>query len=488
MTFFWTTPQSQKPESRIQKSESATTHSVAVIGGGPMGLATAHRLAQEGSDVTVFETDDRLGGMSAAFDFAGTPIERFYHFICKPDKPLFTTLEELGIADSLNWVSTSMGLFHKDKVHLWGRPDALLRFPHLDLLSKIRYGLFALKCSKIQEWTRLDKMNAITWLKAKCGEKGYELLWRQLIESKFFEYSDHLSAAWIASRVRRVGLSRTSIFQETLGYLQGGSQVLIDAWETEIRRKGGTIRCSTKVEKLIINKDGEKSASLRALGVQAGEKNYYFDQIVSTIPLPYVLAIAPELSFGEQKMIRSIKYVGVRCVLLKLKHQLLPHFWTNISDSTIPTPGFIEYTNLRPLDSHIVYAPFYLPHNHPRYATTDQELVEETYEVCKKLNPRFEPLWVEATRATRYHYAQTVCPPNFFAAIPPIRTSIEGFYMADTSYYYPEDRSISESIALGEILAKTVLVDEGSKGESAKDASNTDTKETMVEKIHAEAV
>jgi phosphohistidine phosphatase SixA len=35
-----------------------------------------------------------------------------------------------------------------------------------------------------------------------------------------------------------------------------------------------------------------------------------------------------------------------------------------------------------------------------------------------------------------------------------MRTSMRGFLMADTAYYYPEDRSISESIRVGKRLAK----------------------------------
>ena len=58
---------------------------------------------------------------------------------------------------------------------------------------------------------------------------------------------------------------------------------------------------------------------------------------------------------------------------------------------------------------------------------------------------------------SRYEYAQTICPPNFYDALPPMKTTVEGFYMADTSYYYPEDRSISESVDMGVKLAKTVL-------------------------------
>ncbi|MFB3080029.1 MAG: FAD-dependent oxidoreductase, partial [Lysobacterales bacterium] len=86
---------------------------VAVIGGGPMGLAAAYALLKRGHQVDLYEADKVLGGMSACFDFDGLQIERFYHFICTGDQPYFQLLEELGIADELRWVETRMGYYHR---------------------------------------------------------------------------------------------------------------------------------------------------------------------------------------------------------------------------------------------------------------------------------------------------------------------------------------------------------------------------------------
>ena len=62
-----------------------------------MGFAAAHRLAQAGHRVTVLEADNRIGGMSASFDFDGLPLERYYHFVCKTDHALFDMLAEFGL-------------------------------------------------------------------------------------------------------------------------------------------------------------------------------------------------------------------------------------------------------------------------------------------------------------------------------------------------------------------------------------------------------
>src|SRR6188472_2556380 len=107
---------------------------VAIIGAGPMGLAAAYALTVRGASVTVLERDDRIGGMSASIDFAGTRIERYYHFVCAPDQTTFEYLEELGLSDKLRWVETHMGFYYRGRLHDWGSPLALLRFPGLGLV------------------------------------------------------------------------------------------------------------------------------------------------------------------------------------------------------------------------------------------------------------------------------------------------------------------------------------------------------------------
>jgi protoporphyrinogen oxidase len=58
---------------------------------------------------------------------------------------------------------------------------------------------------------------------------------------------------------------------------------------------------------------------------------------------------------------------------------------------------------------------------------------------------------------SRYQYAQPICSPGFAQKLPPIKIPIDGLWIADTSYYYPEDRGLSESFALGRKIARSVV-------------------------------
>lgn len=422
----------------------------AVIGSGPMGLMAAVDLLLQGYQVDVYERDDRIGGMSASFDFDGARIERYYHFICKSDYPLFELLERYGISDALRWTDTKMGYFYNGKLYPWGTPKALLAFPHLGMLDKLRYALHVMHTKGIRDWSVLDKENATSWIRKWIGDKAFDVLWKNAFHLKFFEYANQLSASWIGTRIKRIALSRRDIFNESLGYLQGGSARLLAEMADDIIRRGGRILLSQGVEEVV-------SVEGRVTGLRTRNGFSPYDAVLSTAPLPYVPTMVPGLPAEFASAVRAIQNIPVACVILKLKHPVSENFWLNINDPGIAIPGIIEYSNLNPGDlpgsEHIVYAPFYMPKTHPKWTSPNTELIAEVAGYLHRINPDFHEDWVIARHCHRYEFAQTICPPGFQKMLPPMRTPLEGFYMADTAYYYPEDRSISESIAVGHALA-----------------------------------
>ena len=425
---------------------------IAVIGAGPMGLMCSYELLKKGFQVTLFERDSRIGGMSASFDLGGTSIERFYHFICGTDKPTFDLLKELGIDNKLMWEETKMGFYYEGKLYPWGDPISLLKFPKLGMLTKLRYGIHVFYSKNILEWKKLDKKNAISWIKKWIGKKGFDVLWSSLFHLKFYEYQHDLSAAWVAARIKRVARSRKSILKESLGYLHGGSDTLLNAMEERINNFGGKIILNADVNQIVIQDN-------QVHGVKVADEIMRFDKVISTIPIPYLLNLIPNLPKDLYDQISDIKNVGVRCVVLKLKKKFSPYFWMNINDSKMAIPGIIEYSNLNPSVGNVVYVPYYMPQSHPKYQLNDEVYFSEVMQYLKRINPEFTQDWVLASHVARYSFAQTVCTTRFFDKLPSMKTRMSGFYMADTAFYYPEDRSISESIMLGSKLAKAALDD-----------------------------
>ena len=425
----------------------------AVIGSGPMGMMSALELLNAGHSVDIYERDDRIGGMSAAFDFDGLEIERYYHFVCKTDYPLFELLRDMKLEDCLHWTDTKMGLFSAGKLYEWGTPQALLKFDRISFVDKVRYALHVMWTKNIGDWRKLDKVVAIDWLKHWLGERNYSVLWHRLFELKFYDKSDQLSAAWLGTRIKRVALSRRNLFKESMGYLKGGSVVLLEAMRERIEALGGRIHLSSGIDQVVVE-NGKVSA------VRVNRVDQPVDRVISTAPIQYVPKLVPDLPETFANQILSIQNIPVVCVILKLSQPLSENFWMNICDDSIEIPGVIEYSNLNPGDgTSIVYAPFYMPKTHPKYARDNAAFIEETLGYLSQLNPQFQREWVLASHCHRYEFAQTLCPPGFFEKLPAMRTPVDGFFMADTSYYYPEDRSICESVRVGKMLAHVAMDD-----------------------------
>ena len=423
---------------------------VLVIGAGVMGLAAAYQALLDKCDVDILEASAEAGGMAGHFDFGGISIERFYHFVCKTDRPTFELLADLGIADKMRWVPTSMGFFSQGKLHHWGDPISLLKLPGVSLVSKLRYGFFVFACTHRDRWPALEKRSAREWITRYCGKDIYDRFWHPLLDFKYYEYANNISAAWIWTRIRRVGRSRKNIMQEELGYIDGGSKTLVDALLNAIDQLGGRLHLNTPVKRVI-------SENGRVTAVDTPDKYFAADNVISTVPIPLIPGMVPDLAPELKARYQAIHSIGVICVVLKLKRSVSPHFWVNISEDGIEIPGIIEFSNLRNVGSDaIVYVPYYMPVTNAKFSWPDNRLCEEAFTCLRRINPTLRQEDIIDIKVARLRHGQPVCEPGFAAKIPPIQTPIHGLQIADTCYYYPEDRGIAESVRMGRNMARSL--------------------------------
>lgn len=441
-------------------SMTSNNERLIVLGAGPMGLAVAHQAQKHGYDVTILEADDRPGGMAAHFDFDGLSIERFYHFCCLSDVDTLELLDELGLHGAMKWVSTKMGYYLDGRLIRWGDPVSLLAAPKIDLVTKVRYGLQMFTSTKRSDWERLDSVSAKDWFIGWSGEKAYERLWRRLLELKFFEYADKVSAAWIWQRVKRLGNSRKSLFEEQLGYIEGGTETLMNALADSITANGGVIHYKTRATAFEI-----ENGAIKGVLDDSGHR-HEAENVISTIPTPFVPAMFDDAHAALRAPYEAIKNIGVVCVLHKLKRRVTDNFWVNISDRGIDIPGFVEFSNLRPLDDVVVYVPYYMPQSNAKFGLDDESFVRESFDYLKKINPELSDDDRLSSHVARLRYAQPVCEVGFKDMIPDHVTPVAGLQIADTCFYYPEDRGVSESARFAKILVGDIQRSKRSQGDA----------------------
>ncbi len=417
-----------------------------VIGGGPAGIRAAQRLQRGGVATTLLESAPVLGGLASSFDVQGTTIERYYHFICRGDDDLVQALDEIGLGSRLRWKSSRMAYFVDGGLYPFLTPLELLRFAPLSFGDRLRAGLAVKWAQRLKE-EDLAPERATQWLRRLFGARAYAVIWEPLMRFKFAEHADAISAAWIWARMLRLSRSRASPWKEELGYIEGGSQLVLEGLRRDFESHGGQTRIQAPVERIVFENG-------RAAGVRVGGLTLPADVVVSTITPRRFLDLAPEFPDGPYKAgLLGIPVIGIFCLFLRLEQSVTPYFWVNANDPRVPFAGMIEYTNLNPLPElqgdHVVYVPQYLSADDPRYAQGDDEVLRSYCDALALVHPGFDRRWVKFHAVFRDRYAQPICLTDYRETTPKITTPVRNVFVTDSSQLHPHDRTISGSMSLG---------------------------------------
>src|SRR2546427_11093933 len=81
-----------------------------IVGGGFLGMTLAHRLAQHGQDVTLFEAAPPLGGLASAWSLGDVVWDRHYHVTLLSDAYLRAPLTQPGLEKEMAWGGTPAGV------------------------------------------------------------------------------------------------------------------------------------------------------------------------------------------------------------------------------------------------------------------------------------------------------------------------------------------------------------------------------------------
>jgi protoporphyrinogen oxidase len=315
-----------------------TRPTVGIVGGGILGLTAALRLAQAGARVTLVERAPDLGGLVGSFDFGGRPVDRFYHVNLPSDDRVRGLAAELGLGEQFRFRPTKVGFYDDGRLFSMTSPKEFLTFPILSLVDRLRLGTFVARCQLTKDHAALDDEPLLEWLSKLCGRRVTERLWKPLLDSKFDGHYDDLPATYIWARTRRMGSTRDRSGREVMGWLEGGYQTLVDALEARIRALGGEIHAGTHVEQIA-------GTGGRATGLVIDGRFRPFDFVLCTLAPPQARRLlAPELALAAPP--DHCRYLGVVCLLLRVKRSVSPYYHLNITDRRVPLTTIVETTHV----------------------------------------------------------------------------------------------------------------------------------------------
>ena len=429
---------------------------IGVVGGGIAGLTAAYRLAQAGHRVTLWE-QKALGGQAVAFPVAGSYLEHFYHHLFQSDREIVALIEELGIGDHLMWLPSNVGYFADGRIWPLNGALDLLRLGFIPFADRLRVGLVTAYLQRVKDWRRFERVTADAWLRRALGQRAYDRTLGAQLRAKFGRYYDQVAMVWFWGKIwLRTTSRRSPLDQEKLEYIRGSFNVLIDALAEGPRQAGAEVRVGTGPASLRQNGDGSWSAVLEEGEVRC-------DAIVATVPSPVLGRLVPDLPDRYRAKLGTIPYEAAVVALLQLDRPLSSIYWLNIADPDLPFTAVIEHTNFVSPEAyegkHFVYLSKYLEADHPYFTMPEEQLIQEYVPYLRRINPDFDPSWIERWWVFRERAAQPIVTLDHATKIPDHRTGLPNLYLANTTQIYPEDRGTNYSVRLGNQIAALVTAD-----------------------------
>ena len=158
--------------------------SVAIVGGGMMGMTLALRLATAGWRTTLFEAAPTPGGLVESQTIGGYRWDRFYHVTLQSDSHLHALLRELGLDGLVQWRATRTGFLSGGRLWSLSNSFEFLRFPGLTLFDKLRLAGTILYAARLRDWRPLERTPVDQWLRRFSGDRTFERVWLPLLREQ----------------------------------------------------------------------------------------------------------------------------------------------------------------------------------------------------------------------------------------------------------------------------------------------------------------
>ncbi|MGH9815318.1 MAG: NAD(P)/FAD-dependent oxidoreductase [Candidatus Acidiferrales bacterium] len=428
----------------------------AVVGGGVLGMLLAHRLAQAGRAVTLFEAAPQLGGLTSVWQLGGTTWDRHYHVIVPSDSYLRAVLRELQLDHEIRWVQTRVGFSVNGAMHSMSSAWEFLRFPPLNLLEKIRLAATIGIAPRLYGWNALEAIPVEQWLRKWSGNAVTEKIWIPLLRSKLGENYRHTSAAFIWGSIQRMYAARRSgAKREVFGYVPGGYARILDRFQEQLARDRVTVRMRHAARSVEPQPSGEV-----AVQFENGHRES-FDQVVLSMAAPIAARLCPRLTDDEKARLNGITYLGILCASVLLRKPLSGFYVTNLTDSWPPFTGVIEMTALvdrQQFGSNtLVYLPKYLASGDPAFALSDAEIEQSFLAALFRMYPHLDRSDVLAFCLSREKYVMAIPTLNYTTHLPPMHMSIPGLHIINSAHIVTGTLAVDTTFQLGESAARQLV-------------------------------
>jgi protoporphyrinogen oxidase len=311
-----------------------------------------------------------------------------------------------------------------------------------------------LHCQLRRNYKALEHKQLEAWLTRHCGRRVVKRIWQPLLNSRFNSRHGELPATYLWARTNRMRSARDSGSSgETMGCLRGGHETLVLAATARAAELGVEMRFGAGVEGLVRDPTGGVS------GVRVDGQDEHFDLTIPTLQPPGLKHLLPE---ELQPLLDAYpqRYLGVVCLVLKLRRSLLPYYSVNICDPT-PITTVVETSHVVGTEHtdglRLAYLPKYCDPDAPEFDEDDQSIYRRFTEMLARLVPDFTDEDVVDWTVQRAPLVEPVHAIGHEPRTAPVWPGVDGLALASASQIYPRLLNGESVVGLAERVADEAL-------------------------------
>jgi protoporphyrinogen oxidase len=425
----------------------------AVVGGGMLGLTLAHRLAQRGHAVTVFEAAEQVGGLAGAWTVGDVTWDRHYHVTLLSDTHLRAILAELDLDAEVDWVKTKTGLFADGTLSPVSSSIDFARLPALGIADKARLAATILRASRTGNWRRLEQIPVADWLQRWSGRRTYERFWLPLLRAKLGEAYRETSAAFIWATAQRLYAARRSgLKEEMFGYVPGGYARVLARFVEVLEREGVVLELGCRVQDIAAAPDGGVTVDV------PGRETARFDQVVVTVNPGLAARMCSGLADRERALLQGVRYQGIVCASVLLDRPLAGYYLTYITDDS-PITGIVEMSAM--VDRRhfggktLVYLPKYVAPDDPLLSAGEDEIAASFLPALRTVYPEVGD--VRAFKVSRVREVFPIPTIGYSRRLPPTTTTVPGLHLVSSANIVNGTLNVNETVELAERTARRLV-------------------------------
>jgi protoporphyrinogen oxidase len=309
---------------------------ICIIGAGISGLIAGALLTKRGYTVTIFEKESLIGGRALSFDASSYTVDQYLKLLSRfqmnvpysePDlTTIFNNKMLQGYRLDLGYHAISGGAMSNlnsvlatldDQIEVFESNVGFIKengydFPFLSRADKLKIlpNILRLLLASEKTMRRLDDISMTKTIE-QYGQRKMKLVLEIFSRSiSTVNNLDRISTGEMF-RAQRILLKGS----KPVGYPKNGFGEIHQKLAKAITSHGGIIQTGKPVQKILI--DGTT-----ANGVMVENKEYRFDEIVSTILVQNLFSIVDEKHFPKRyvNMMKSLRGTGSLCAYYSLKN------------------------------------------------------------------------------------------------------------------------------------------------------------------------